>query len=470
MRERGAAPLHAIVGLVTAIAVIVGCNRQTDEGARNLVQTVPTGGFSLPQGPRIGYVDINKVVAAHPLNSELVALQDQITALNARSLVAPKAQTAEQKRAQAQLEADLADQDKRLQSELDAKRSYYLEKERQAIGQLQGAAFAPSGGANPLLDSLRKQFGEEMKKINEAAGKTLSEYRDQLFKADREHLRQVQGDISADVGRKLAERQRQLSDTEDKYQHEVLVKDQDQKVNLKAQLENLQLSDAQRAQLQSQLQNLEARETYLINQQKARDNADLDAYKKQLQSQAIARFDAERSKTQEATNAKLLARQKDVQGQVQTQMKSLTDKFNAQLQGSSTALRVTPDVQKKMEAVHGQMQGQYQAAASTALAAYRQTRKYLVNKYSLLAHMQFQDNEAIAQEIDSLATQRRDLYAKIVEQVRGQVQVIARKDGIDIVFSSIAGNGSAVDLTADVAKAIASLPASPSSAPSGGRT
>jgi Skp family chaperone for outer membrane proteins len=68
--------------------------------------------------------------------------------------------------------------------------------------------------------------------------------------------------------------------------------------------------------------------------------------------------------------------------------------------------------------------------------------------------MQFQDNEAIAAQADKLAADRHDLYQKIVDQVQAQITQIAQKDGVAIVFTSIRGAGTAVDLTAEVRKAI----------------
>ena len=111
----------------------------------------------------------------------------------------------------------------------------------------------------------------------------------------------------------------------------------------------------------------------------------------------------------------------------------------------------------------------FEADATAALASYRDTRKALVDKYSAIAHMQFQDDQAIQAQIDAMAAQRRDLYAKILDQVQQQVGEVAQARGIAIVFDSVAGSGSAVDLTDQVAKAVAALPsATPSPAPSGG--
>jgi Skp family chaperone for outer membrane proteins len=82
--------------------------------------------------------------------------------------------------------------------------------------------------------------------------------------------------------------------------------------------------------------------------------------------------------------------------------------------------------------------------------------------------MQFQDDQAIQSEIDSIAAQRRDLYARIMDQVQDQVRTVAQARGYGIVFDSVAGAGSAVDLTDLVSKAVAALPAASASPSPGG--
>jgi Skp family chaperone for outer membrane proteins len=108
------------------------------------------------------------------------------------------------------------------------------------------------------------------------------------------------------------------------------------------------------------------------------------------------------------------------------------------------------------------MQSGYMDEANKAETAYRQVRADLIAKYSAIAHMQFEDNESIAAQADKLAADRRDLYQKIADQVRGQVEQIAHDDGIAVVFGSVRAAGTAVDLTDQVTKAVSSLQASTS--------
>jgi Skp family chaperone for outer membrane proteins len=72
--------------------------------------------------------------------------------------------------------------------------------------------------------------------------------------------------------------------------------------------------------------------------------------------------------------------------------------------------------------------------------------------------MQFQDNVALSMQAQQLAQERKQLYDGIVRQVQGLIADVARRNGVGIVFGAIAGAGSAIDLTDQVAKEAAALP------------
>jgi len=237
--------------------------------------------------------------------------------------------------------------------------------------------------------------------------------------------------------------------------------------NLKTKLENLNLTPQQRSQYSSQLQDLETREQYLANQRKAKDNAELTAYQKALSAQATSTYNAERAATEKSTGAKLAARQQQMEGQMRQQVTALGGKFQQQLAAANTSLTTSPQMQSRLQAIHGDIQSKYEKDAEQALINYHAARQALVARYSAIAHTQFQDNQAVATQVDQLAAKRRDLYAKIVQQIQNQVQQVAHGDGVAIVFGSIAASGSAVDLTDQVIKRVAAL--SGSTAPAAGR-
>lgn len=459
----------SVCALGLLVVLGAGCTKKPDEGVANLV-TRTSPGLSLPSGPLVGYIDVQKVVAAHPLHGELQSLQDQIAALNVQSQLVPKTTTPEQKAAQAALERELSSADLAFQQELARKRGFYEQQESAALQQLYGQALGGQAqGPGGLIGSMQQQFNEQVKTLGEQGRKTLDDYRSALFKADAEHLRQVQGRIADDVRAKVQERRSQLEANETAYQIDLAKKDQDQRLNLKTKLENLTLTDQERTQYTAQLQNIETNEENLINQLKQRDNNDLNDFQTQLQRQAAARFDEERANTEKETQAKLAARQHELESQLREQTKSLGGKFNSELASANRTLGANPKVRTQVQSIHTQMQSKYESEASQALASYRQTRKDLVAKYSAIAHMQFQDASAIAAQIDGLAAKRRDLYGRMLEQVQAQAQEVARRDGVAIVFASIAGAGTAVDLTEQVTKAVAALPSTtPAPSPSAG--
>ena len=444
--------------LVMAVALIAaGCSTKT-------------GGLLgiAPSGHSVGYVDVDKVVAAHPLHPELQALEDQIALLDAQSVSAPQAVTPQQRDAQAGLERDLQTAEAQFEQEMLQKRQYYQQQAQAALAQIQASAL---GGphAGDVLTNMRQQFGQQMQQLQQSGAKTLDAYRTALFKADTDHLKGVQAQLAADVRAKVRAKASQLAANETTYQVQLAHQDQDQRLNLKTKLENLSLTPQDRSNYAAQLQDIETREEFLTNQLKTRDNAELSAYESSLQKQASTSFDAERAETSKQTQAKLAARQDELNTQFRAQATALGGQFNQRLNDANQQLAANPQLQQKVQDVQNQTQSRFEADAATAMASYRDTRRALVAKYSAIAHMQFQDDQAIQAQIDGISAQRRDLYAKIMDQVQGQVQQIAQERGFAIVFDSVAGGGSAVDLTDQVAKAVAALPsATPSPAPSGG--
>lgn len=436
--------------MVAVLAALTGCGSH--------------GGLSpFARGSQAGYVDLDKIIDAHPLHLQLNALQAQITLLNGQAQNAPQPQTQSQAQAQAQMEADLAVAEQQFQQSIGARRAYYEQREAVAVSELQNQAAGSSG-------PIGAQFGQAAQKIQAEALKAYLEYQKQLFQADDAHLRQVAVALQQEVGLKIGARRAQLEKQETDYQISLAKQSQTQRLNLKTKLEDLSLPNDERAQYTSQLANIETREEALINQLKTKDNADLKTYADSLQRDAAARYNAAKIASLAETKKKMEARQKQTNDQLRAQLAGIGGQYQKQVQTANAAIQKDPKLRAQIAKIHNENQGAYTAEFQKALAAYQQTRRSLVAKYSAVAHMQFQDNQELVAEAQQIADQRRALYEQIVAQVRVQTADVARASGVTIVLSSIRGAGAAVDLTPQVEKAIAALPAvvpSPSPSASG---
>jgi hypothetical protein len=425
--------------LMTTLVALAGCGRN--------------GGPALfSHGSQAGYVDLDAIVNAHPLHVELDQLQAQITLLNGQAQNAPQPQTQAQAQAQAQMLADLSVAEQQFQQTIGARRAYYEQREAVAVSELQNQATGSSG-------PIGAQFGQAAQKIQQDALKAYLAYQKQLFQADNDHLRQVAVQLQQEVGLKVNARRAQLEKQETDFQISLARQSQTQRLNLKAKLEDLSLPNDERAQYTSQLANIETREEALINQLKTKDNADLKTYADSLQRAAAARYNDAKTAAFAETKKKMEARQKQTNDQLRTQLAGIGGQYQKQVQTANAAIQKDPKLRAQIEKIHNENQGAYTTEFQKALAAYQQTRRSLVAKYSAVAHMQLQDNEELVSEAQQIADQRRALYEKIVDQVRAQTADIARADGVSIVFTNIRGAGSAVDLTQQVQKAIAALPA-----------
>jgi hypothetical protein len=449
---------------VASLAIVVcltGCNKQSGAGGSTYPSTAL---FTVPAGGRLaGYVDMEKIVTAHPLHGEMDSLQAQITALTAKQQQVPQAQTPAQKTAEAEMQRELAAAQTQFQDEINRRRAFYQQEEANAIAAVQNKALAGTG-ASQITGNVQQQFGEQVKQIQTDAGKAYIAYQQSLYKQDNAHLAEVSQRLHADVSAKVQDRRNKLEAAETAYQLKLSHDDQDQKLNLKIKLESSALTPDERAQYAGQLQNIQTREDARINQMKSVDNDALTQYQTQLQRAAAASFEAERTKTASETNAKLQERQKQMSDQLKTQVTGIGSKFQEQLNSANQTLAKNPQVKADIDRIHAAEEAKYSDELNKTMASYEDTRKALVTKYSAIAHMQFQDNVALADQADRLAQARRDLLAKIVEQVRQQVADIASKQGVAVVLTSVRGAGSAIDLTDQVQKAVQAL-ASPAAAP-----
>jgi len=437
------------------IAVIIGATLLVLTGcARN------GGPGPFARGSQAGYVDLDQIIDAHPLHVELDQMQAQITLLNGQAQNVPQPQTQAQAQAQAQMEADLTAAEQQFQQTIGTRRAYYEQREAVAVSELQNQA---SGSSGPI----GAQFNQAAQKIQIDALKAYVDYQKQLYQADDAHLRQVAIQLQQEVGLKVNARRAQLEKQETDYQISLAKQSQTQRLNLKTKLEDLSLPNDERAQYTSQLSNIETREEALINQLKTKDNADLKTYADSLQRDAAARYNTAKTTAVAETKKKLEDRQKQTNDQLRKQLAGIGGQYQKQVQTANEAIQKDPKLRAQIEKIHNENQGAYMAEFQKALAAYQQTRRSLVAKYSAIAKMQFQDSQELASEAQQLADQRSALYQKIVDQVRDQTADIARADGVSIVFANVRGAGSAIDLTSQVEKAIAALPAVvPSPSPS----
>jgi hypothetical protein len=440
--------------VIAAVVCLAACNRQSSGGGiGGMLGLASPGTLS----GAVGYVNMDAVIAAHPLHGQLQAMQDQITVLQQLSQLEPAGMSPQQTAAYEQMQRDLNASEQQFEGELAQRRSYYLRRESDALSSLQASTLGQSANSGGVLGGLQQQFGVQAQAIQKQAMNTLNSYRTELFRQDNDHLKQVQQTIAAGVREQLRQRESTLSSNETKYQIDLVKADQQQRLNLQAKLQNLALTDKQRADYNAQLSAIDAREQARINVMKSQDDAQIATYQKQLQAQAAAKYDAERTATQQATQAKLVARQKDVQTALAPQMRTLSGQFQQQLNSANQRLAGNQKYRQAAQSVHDQMQAGYIADATRAENSYQQIRTSLVSKYSAIAHMQFQDNEAIAAQADKLAADRRDLYEKIQAQVAVQVAQIALKDGIGTVFQGLRAPGNAIDLTSQVTKAVTTM-------------
>jgi hypothetical protein len=414
----------------------------------------PKAAAPVPADNRVGYVSMERLVKVHPLYPELAHLDDDVAALQLRS-VGPQI---------AHSGSDIARQEHELQRELEAaaertkkalasKQQEYAKREQAAIDAALGAAagvHGPSGGA--IASGIDRQAQLQAQGASAAAQHNFNAYRAQLIDQDRHAVATLQRTLGERAARQFRARADTLQRKEADFALQLASDDAAERLSLRTKLSNLALDDASRADVKSQLDALDRKEADSVGAMKNRDQATLAAVAATLHNQVRGELTQQVGELQKRTYAKIFARATQTRAQLSGTLAQLPRAGGAALPAS-----VDPNMRKKLMALHAQFQGNFNKDASTTIAQFQKTRTDLTRRFQQLAGVDAQAQSGASRQIGALEKQRGDLYGEMVAQIDREVKALAAKRGIGVVVSDVVAPAGGVDLTADAEKDIESL-------------
>jgi hypothetical protein len=414
----------------------------------------PKAAAPVPADNRVGYVSMERLVKVHPLYPELAHLDDDVAALQLRS-VGPQI---------AHSGSDIARQEHELQRELEAaaertkkalasKQQEYAKREQAAIDAALGAAagvHGPSGGA--IASGIDRQAQLQAQGASAAAQHNFNAYRAQLIDQDRHAVATLQRTLGERAARQFRARADTLQRKEADFALQLASDDAAERLSLRTKLSNLALDDASRADVKSQLDALDRKEADSVGAMKNRDQATLAAVAATLHNQVRSELTQQVGELQKRTYAKIFARATQTRAQLSGTLAQLPRAGGAALPAS-----VDPNMRKKLMALHAQFQGNFNKDASTTIAQFQKTRTDLTRRFQQLAGVDAQAQSGASRQIGALEKQRGDLYGEMVAQIDREVKALAAKRGIGVVVSDVVAPAGGVDLTADAEKDIESL-------------
>jgi len=398
---------------------------------------------------------MDELVKVHPLYSQLARLDDDVQALQLRSVGTEIARSG----------ADIEKEERALQAELDAaadrtkkaltdKQAEYAQREQAAINAALSAAGGPSGpGGGAIAGGITQTARSQAQTVAAAAQHNLDVYRQQLIGQDEAAVRAIDAALGERAARSYRNRAEDLQKRESDFSLQQASNDAAERLSLRTKLSNLALDDASRADVKKQLDALDQQEADALAAMKNRDQATLADYQATLHASVKNELDAQVAQIRKRTIAKINERE-------QATRRELIAQIGLPPQGGTSgsgAIGISPDMRAKLEALHKKYQSDFNRDASQTVAQFQKTRADLTKRFQQLAGVDSDAQAGAQKQLGALQKQRGELYEEMVSQIGREVKVIAEKRGIDVVVSDVVAPAGGVDLTADAEKDVESL-------------
>jgi hypothetical protein len=413
--------------------LLAGCTKPGQQAA------APASG-----GGKVGYVDTDALVHAHPLYPQLEQIELSMDALNLRSLGPGVASTGSSLAKQdAELQQELTDASNRTNQLIKQKQADYQRQESAAISAALAAgghaAAAGSVGAN-VGATAGKQAGNVSAEMN----RDVNAYRRTLSQQEQQQERSYEKAVSDRVNRQLQAKTNELQNKESELELSLQTKDASERLELRTRLNNLALDQAARDQVKAQLDALEKGESDQVAAMRNRDQQTLAQLRAQLRGQAQRDVDSGIVKIRAQNGVKLSA--------------PAGGGSTGAVPGSTAAsTNLPPDLKAKIDSLHKEYQDRYMRDANATIAQFNKTRDDLQQRYNELHAVDSGASSSLRKELASLQAQHDQLYSEIVDQINREVRIVAQEQGVSTVISGVLGNGSGVDLTQAAKKEIESL-------------
>jgi len=421
---------RAVTVAVVALLALAGCGRVD---------------VNSPGIRGIGFVRLDEVVKHHPLYAQLGQLDDAIAAINLAASAPIVPHSAAQIAADTKtLNAELKAAQARAGKILRQKQNDYANRERQAVGAaLVAAGAAPAGAA--VGAQMTAQSAQQAQNAARAANADFQAYERNVIVQNGNAIAAVAKQFQQQADRRFRARAEQLQQDEAQLSLRLSQADAPTRLSLKTRLSNLAFDDATRSSLRAQYAALDKKENDAMGALRARDRANLNAYRAQLQSE---------------TSASIRARATQINGQTKAELQSRRDSVASTIRGLGAAPlppHLSPALQSKIAAIHQQVQGQFQSDAQQTIDEYDATKADLDRQYAALHGADVGATGAAAAQLAALQQHRSDLYDKIVAQIKTETARIAHDRGLSVVFENVEAAAGGYDLTNEVSKDVEGL-------------
>lgn len=398
-----------------------------------------------PQIRGMAYVRTEDVLKHHPLYGQLTQLEDAIAAINLEAagphVPRSAAEIATETKA---LNAQLSDAQARVNKVMAQKQQEYAKSEQQAMSAaLTAAGVNPESVLGP--GAMSATSAQQAQEAAQAAAHDFVAYQQSVIAQDTAAVNAIAQQLQKQASDKLTTRAEQYQQNETDLALRLSQQNASQRLAIKTRLSNLALDDATRKQLRDDLAALDKKENDQVNALRARDQRDLETYRAQLRTETNASIRAQAAAINAQTSAKISAR-RDAVG---SQLRSLAP--------APIATNLSPDLQKKLQAIHQQFAAQFQSDAQKTVQEYNETKADLDRQFAALHGQDVGATGAAARELASLQKKHDDLSKQIDDQIQREAGRLAKDRGFTVVFANVSAAPGGYDLTNDLIHDIESL-------------
>ncbi len=432
-----------------AVLVLAACGKVEN------ATSVAAGGK--PQGA-VGYVRMDDLVRRHPLYPELARLDEDMAALQFKSVSAgggPTLPPDQLRKEQAAIQTDFAAASKRAQEALKQKQSEYGKREAEAISQALGAAGSTAGapGGAAIGADIERQLRAQAQSVSAGAQRNLDAYRRQVLAQDTTALQALRRSLNDSAARSYQAKANELQKKEADYALALAQEDSPERLSLRTKLSNLVLDEAGREEARKQLEALDRKESDALAAMKNRDGATLAALQKELRDRTTAELGRQADAMRARTIAKINKRELEMRRQLAASSLGAPGPAG----GGAIPKSLSPDMRGKIDALHKKYQDEFDADAKTTIEQFQKTRDVLAQRLARLQGVDTVAQGGSQRQLGTLEKQRHDLYDQILAQIGREVKVVAARRGVNVVVGDVVAPAGGIDLTADAEKDIESL-------------
>ena len=418
----------------------------------------------------IGVVEADKLLVKHPMWKELTALQGQIEQLKAEmsrenipDFIRNQLDGLEKEKmeAQTQLSKEVEEISRRIRDEQMRAEDQLIKEHEEISGKLE-EIYKKAGSQIYEPDDLKMLSAGESD-----FNRQLQSFAQDIYYVKDRQLSARKLQLEKELNSIIEERKNLLDAELSQYEHEVMLQDQDKKLNLMLKIQ-VAKDDEEQQQIRQQLMDLEKADNEkkegkrveqekklqeFINSEKAKVDVELKKYDARLTADISRQINEKKNKMLKQLGKnpnEVMQKELDKRIEQNADLKAEKNKLEKEFEDKKAAL--ASRLLKKQETAVAELKTR-QLALETSLKDEETRILKLINDYQ--EKQQVQADKMLTErkkKVEELDEKARKMHLSMVDDLKKTVNEVAAKEHIDVVVTGFIYNKDCKDLTDDCLK------------------